>query len=1187
MQDEFTRDQLTTVQSALAAITALGTPDAAETTGALADYAALVSQHVQAIAQAFSAIDMDSAAQLAECTAQIAGYLPVSTEREAVQPFLSAALSALGNTDIGGASSTHDRLTHEGQALIHRMGGHTSADTLAAMFDMSTEERALFGLDDLQDVVEDLSESDLSDLDPFTVFLAECRDRLEGLSLHLGALRHNPSNADALIDVRRAFHTLKGGAALLRLSALERLTKALQFLIDEHAKYAPVDSRVIELLERGHLLVEGWIDELAHGSPEDPELGIEGQADLEIAIKTCGAPAAVQVAAVADRPTMLAGVSQNLYSAYVMRLPQDMRALHNALMQLRSTSNDATALAEARRALHGLKSRSSMVQIMPLVHVAGRSESLLDVLITQAGDVYQSVALIDLIIQSEDLFYHTQDLLRQGSFDANYPELAQTAENLCREMDAAIAQEDVAADLEVATAVGSHETQPISAMQPDATPLLEAMAIVAENVVPIAAEPAVDRQDTAPLVAEASQAVIPSPSLATSIDTAAFASTLASLLAATPEADVLVPEPIVPLAEAKKSAKTKPTAPERQTPARPTAARADGEILATDLNPPLVRLSTLETLLNANQIVLDHAGDLISQQRRSIERLDTLVMDLVLEREELRRRNRLLRERLAPRGGDGWDELEIESYDAIDGTMVQLGEIVADGRDISRDLRNTIDRAQTATRRIAGYAGGARSDLLSLRMITLASQRERLEQIAVATASRLGRQVHFVMEAEALLDREIATALEVPLQHMVRNAVVHGIEDPEDRRRLGKPDLATVWLRASESPAGVTIEVGDDGRGLDLDRLVAVSVGRGVITSAQAATLTPQQRQELIFHPGVSTAEQPSDLAGRGVGMDAVLDAVRHIRGAITIDSVPGRGAVLTIRAPRSLSTALVVLVRQGEHELALPFEQVVDSYEVNPTSLVTTSGGSVLPLKGRLLPVQVVGLLGQRPQDEASLTVTVVEIGTFNGPIGVLVGEVVGVEMTLIDPLPRLLRQTQELLGFLPVASGRVRPLVDAARVLTALSGAVQVSTPSTLPMKQRQSVLVVDDSPSVRRHLRDLFSQAGYLVREAPAGVDALQDIARRGLPSLITLDIEMPGMDGLETLNALRQTYGAAVPIFMISSRAQERHRDAARALGATQYFNKPFNPDEVIGAVRMAMSPHEEGAQRSSLHTTAVA
>ena len=173
---------------------------------------------------------------------------------------------------------------------------------------------------------------------------------------------------------------------------------------------------------------------------------------------------------------------------------------------------------------------------------------------------------------------------------------------------------------------------------------------------------------------------------------------------------------------------------------------------------------------------------------------------------------------------------------------------------------------------------------------------------------------------------------------------------------------------------------------------------------------------------------------------------------------------------------------------------------------------------------------------------------------------------MVLVEPVPHLLRGVESLLGFLPTAAGRARPLVDATRIIDATRGR---AAPPAAPARLTPIVLVVDDSTSVRRYLSNLFTGAGYQVREAPGGIEALQDIARRGLPDLITLDLEMPGIDGMEMLSTLRQDQGIDVPIFMITSRSQDRHRDAARAFGVTRYFNKPFNADEVLGAAALAI------------------
>ncbi|HWE62986.1 MAG TPA: response regulator [Chloroflexota bacterium] len=1173
--DSFTQSQSAAIDSALMAIAAMGMPDMAEHT---AEYATALAQALLAIAQAASALEYDTATMLAESAARLAEYLPVQAERDRVWRYISTVVGTLAAHGAAAESPERKRLLHEGEALLQSLAGATSADSLAAMFDMSEEERMLFGIDDLQVDSADADTLDL-DRDPLALFVDENRARLETLALDLAALRSSADDPILRTEVRRAFHTVKGNAALLPVPALERLAKALQTAIDLAPLEAPLASSLIDLLERGHLLIESWLERLESGRGEDRDLPIDGQEALEEQLAAVDGAAhgrTPRIPATA-RPALLAEVSPNLFSAYLLRLPQDLRALHVALMTLREAPHEPAALADARRALHGLKSRSSMVQIAPLVQIAGQSEDVVEAVAEEVTDG-RAVRLIDLIVRGEDLFYQAQTLLQQGTFDTDYPLLADAATQMCQEMSRELAVASASEPLDIAEVVRQAPSEAAPAVEEASQPA----STVAERTADpgVAAIPAVPPRVLA--AAEPSPEEFETDAAAGAIDIAALARSLADLLAAPPHATM--PAPALPAPAAPRAVPAVRPASHAAPPAQVGSGGPGVVTVGVDeLTPaaligPLDQLAALDTLLSGSQRLLGHTRDLVVQQRRNIERLDALVVQLVLEREELRRRNRLLRTRVAQQGPAGmWDELELDSYDAIDTTMVQLSEIVADGRDITHGMRDVLDRLYDGTRRMTSHAGDARNTVLALRMVSLAEQRERLDQVAMAAASRLKRAVRFIMNADVRIDREIAEALEVPLQHMVRNAVVHGIEDQEERRAAGKLAEARVWVHVTESPAGVAIEVGDDGRGLALDRLVDVAVGRGLISGVQAATMTVQQRQELIFQPGLSTADRPSDLAGRGVGMDAVLETVRRIRGSIAIDSQPGRGTVFTLRVPRSLSTALVVIARQGAHEFAIPFEQVIDSHEVRATHLLSTSAGRVLQLDSRLLPVYEIGLLEAVPEVDRGAVRVLLEVDTMQGARGVLVDEVVDVQMTLIDPVPRLLRETPALLGFLPIESGQIRPLLDLRRAVAGATDAMADGRQLVVAPARRHSVLVVDDSPSVRRHLTALFTGAGYVVRQAADGIEALQDIARRGLPSLLTLDMEMPGMDGMEMLNAVRQTYGTALPVFMITSRAQERHRDTTLALGVSRYFNKPFNADELLGAAHLAIAgaPHPAG------------
>lgn len=1219
--DDFTVSQLAAIREALAAIGSLGTPDAHPDAGDAAQHAANLARALMDVAQANSALDREEASQLAECAAQLCEFLPVRGHRERIWTFLAVVLRSFAEQQDATAPADAHALLHAGQTIAEEVGVAASADSLAAMFGMSEEERSLFGLDDMVHAEQTSgTDSDLFAAEPLTLFAQETQERLEGVAPDLVRLRAMPDDMAAREGVRRAFHTIKGGAALLSLPGVEQIAKAAQYLMEEAEALDRFDTEHVELLERAALVVLTGLQGLDRSWIGNTAQIMDGQEDFEERV----AQAKQRLTAVArptsqqDRPALLRSVSQNLYNAYVLRLPQDLRALHAALMAMRHDIGDQQAMAEARRALHGLKSRSSMVQIMPLVRLAGQAEDLLEAIDAET-DTYRATALIDLIVQAEEVFYEAQRALREGAFDTRYPVLEKSAAEMLRDMTEGLdlwTRARTPAPVALAGGVrhGQGDQQDVGiaamvqvrdAMPPPERPIQNERMAPPTGPVPVEQKELLEGSsptDGVEVPVRATDSMVATtlslPARSATAHVAALHEALAALAAEgpppVPHQRSLFQAPTREPATAsgdQRAVRVGSTAP--PSVAKPATIAEGGEIAVAALDSPLGRLAALEALLNASRGMVGQAGSLVGQQRRNIERLDALVVRLLLEREELRRRNRQLREQVGPQvGNGGWDELEIESYDPIDQTMVQLQEIVADGRELSTGLRTAMDRLEGTARRAATHATDSRGDLLALRMVSLQAQRERLDQIAMSTASRLGKQIRFEMRADVLLDRDVAQALEVPLQHMVRNAVYHGAEMPDDRRYAGKDATANVLVHAYDGPTGVIIEVSDDGRGIDLDRVVAVSVGRGIVPQAQVAALTDRQKSALIFASGVSTADTPSDLAGRGVGMEAVQAAMRRVRGDVEVQSAAGRGTRVILRAPRSLASALVVIVRQNDHELAVPFEQVLDSHEVVPSQLIPSAGGRVLPLGERVLPVYPGGLLECAAQDEATPSLSVLEIATARGPIGMLVAEVVGVEAALIDAVPPLLGGVAELLGFLPVDAGRARPLVDAGRVLAAGmrptgSDASGEEARRELPaIRHRRSVLVVDDSTSVRRYLSTLFQGAGYLVREAASGVEALQDIVRRGLPDLVTLDVEMPVMDGLETLNALRQRYGSRMPIFMITSRAQDRHRDAARSLGASRFFNKPFNSAEVLGAAELAAAAQQPVAA-SPGHSPAVA
>ena len=609
-------------------------------------------------------------------------------------------------------------------------------------------------------------------------------------------------------------------------------------------------------------------------------------------------------------------------------------------------------------------------------------------------------------------------------------------------------------------------------------------------------------------------------------------------------------------------------------PATPESqARAAGEI-GHERNLA-VALRSLEELSVNRDALQELVGSMARQSvesHRSTGRLRTLVERVGAELAGLR--SELVR--TTRRTGD-WDLLEKEEYTTIDVLLMQLDEALADLEESDNTFRRDLGETRAQVEVQADNQLRAQRALLDMSMIPLSQIEDRLHHAVRMQSRRLNKQVEFQMEGgDLLLDGRIANSLFEPLMHLINNAIDHGIEEnAAARAAVGKPAVGRLTVRGRASGDGVVIEVSDDGRGIDPERIAAVAVSRGLVTAQEAAAMSMEERQALIWRPGFSTARTVSTISGRGIGMKSVHDDVSSLQGRIEVRSDAGRGTTFAIVLPRSLAMLRVEVVREGKDLLAFPITQAVATYPVPYEEVAGLEHGQTVQAGDRRLSVYSAHLGNGPAGDGEAGQGLLVEVTGRTG--GILVDEVIGSQYLPVRAAPGFLRRQCGLLGYAVGGAGRILPILDLPTLVDRsqrdqpVLGRV-VETPT-------YTVLVVDDSQTMRRALRDTLVKAGFQVREATDGRDALTQCSR-AMPDLITLDMEMPGMDGLEALSALRQlpNGGPVVPVFMITSRQQARHRAAALAAGVTRYFTKPYDADELIGAAHLVLA--EEMQQRAA-------
>jgi chemotaxis protein histidine kinase CheA/ActR/RegA family two-component response regulator len=528
------------------------------------------------------------------------------------------------------------------------------------------------------------------------------------------------------------------------------------------------------------------------------------------------------------------------------------------------------------------------------------------------------------------------------------------------------------------------------------------------------------------------------------------------------------------------------------------------------------------------------------------------------------------------------ETLNLERYTEYDEMTRALAEAVADVGASAGMLRTTLRRLDGLAQTQEGLATAIQQAVMQVRLVPLSELMPRLQRAARAVAQQLGKSVTFSVRGEMTeIDRDVSDALAESLTQLARNAVAHGIEFPDERQALGKPLEGNLWLRAYYSSNGVNIELGDDGRGMNPDQILAAALLSGAIDQATARSLSPEQALNLIFEQGVTTVVDATAAAGHGIGMAEVAEIVARLRGTIQMRSMPGQGTTFHIRVPISLSIVRALHVQVAGQGYAIPFSSVLQSLSVPPAAPAdqawsATSGRRMQVMLGEQqvdVPVYALAeLLGQPYRPSQHEIALVVEFG--RQPAALIVDAAVEDSDAVVRSLPPHL-QRRAIHGAIVTPTGDVLLLLDlqelAGRVLANGRPHARQPEPEPRPTSAASSrILVVDDSLSIRRAVQAALGHAGFEVQVARDGMEALEHILADP-PRAVVLDIEMPRLDGYELLSVLRsQERFAMLPVALLTSRGAERHRRHAEVLGADAYLVKPCPDDELVATVRRLVS-----------------
>ena len=532
-----------------------------------------------------------------------------------------------------------------------------------------------------------------------------------------------------------------------------------------------------------------------------------------------------------------------------------------------------------------------------------------------------------------------------------------------------------------------------------------------------------------------------------------------------------------------------------------------------------------------------------------------------------------------------FDPLEMDRFTRVQELTRMLAESVNDVGTVQRTLQQSIQTTEDQLAWQTRLTRDLQDDLLRARMVEFDTLSERLYRVVRQAAKETGKQVRLNLDGGATeIDRGVLDRMAPAFEHLLRNAVVHGIEPPRLRESTGKDAVGSIDLRLKQSGNEVQIEVRDDGAGLDLARIAERARLQGLL--ADDARPTEAELAGMIFQPGFSTVDEVTELAGRGIGMDIVRAEVTSLGGRIDTASATGRGTAFRLVLPLTTAVTQVVVVKVGERTFALPATLVerVQRTPVDEVAQAHASGG--LTVAGEVLPFfWLGGLLAQGGQAELTgRTATVVLARSASQRVALHVDQVLGNQDVVVKNLgPQLARlpglsglsmlpDGSTVLIYNPVALAAIygeqaRALADTGRAAAGVQPLPQAAAAPVATLAPL--VLVVDDSLTVRRVTQRLLLREGYRVQLAKDGLEALERLAEEA-PAVVLCDIEMPRMDGFDLLRNLRaDTRWHDLPVIMITSRIAQKHRDHALELGANHYLGKPFDEQRLLALLRQSL------------------
>ncbi|HSD61923.1 MAG TPA: Hpt domain-containing protein [Burkholderiales bacterium] len=1087
------------------------------------------------------------------------------------------------------------------------------------------------------------AEAPAVDSELLAVFLEESGEVLDTVRENVELVRLQPEDRDALITIRRGFHTLKGSGRMVGLRDLGEVAWAIEQVMNRWLEERkPAAAELLELIEAAHRGFSGWIaglKQIGQVAIDADDLVAEalrlGAKSVAFAPRPAPLPeAAAPEAPLAEAPVEEAeapapitigevGIPADLFDIFAQEAREHLATLEQELRSLREHPEEP-ARPEFMRAAHTLSGITRTVGLHPIADLAFALEQWLRASLTGtarigAGELSLFESAVAVLSRSlaavceRRVPEHADRDAGAEVGQALHSALATALEAGAEEVPALPPSEEIAppAPEEAPTEGSLMEATPGAAeeagrerrtIRDDIDPkLLPIFLEEAGELAPLvgaelrawraspgdAEAPQLLRRDLHTLKGSARMAgamrlgelthtmesrieaalergEIPTTlfddleerfdRLLTSLE---FLHRPGTELEAEAPAAPEVPEPIpvIPFMAAPAPASRPAVAPAgREAQLRVRAELVDR--LVNQAGEVAIARSRIEAETHALRQSLQDLTENVARLRGQLREIE------IQYEGQMQSRLSAMQDR-----HQVFDPLEFDRYTRAQELTRMMAESVNDVATVQQNLLKHIGDTEVALLQQARMSRELQQELMRVRAVPFASYVERFYRTVRQTARELGRNARLTVSGvEIELDRGVLEKVSAPIEHMLRNAVAHGIEPPELRLARGKPETGAISLTLKQEGNEVSIALADDGAGLDFAGIRARGRELGILSPGQ--DVTDAQAMQLIFAPGFSTATELTEVSGRGVGMDVVRSEVTSLGGRVEVASQEGRGTSFTLYLPLTLAVAQVVLVRAGPRSYAVPSAMVEQVRQVKPDVLQGIYQAGRIEFRDQAYPFHYLPrLLGDTesvPEARRFSPVALLKSGLQR--VAVHVDELTSNQEVVVKNIGPQLSRVAGIEGATVLGTGQVVLIINPVH-LASRSELLQAAPPA-MPTAREQPVaaapvvMVVDDSLTVRKITGRLLAREGYQVMTAKDGLDALQQIGDT-VPDVMLVDIEMPRMDGFDLTKHLRSDPRTAkVPVIMVTSRTAEKHRSYAKELGVDVYLGKPYQEEELL-------------------------